>query len=145
MKKIISIVIALGCFTLLNAFKANPLSYSIKVNEEYNKILVGENIKVVLTADETEKVSVSKANQIQLTVVEKVLTVKKLVNADAGIITVNIPVRKIKSMVLNEGASVYSKEQLMLDRLIIYVKDNSHFELRSKGIIKVVGVHAYKL
>lgn len=140
MKKIILLLLAVTWVILLSAQGKSSPVYTITVSEAYEKILVGENIKVILTEDLPGTVSTTWKNEIQLTVTDKVLSVKKLVYSNPGKVTVYIPVQRLKSIELNEGSSAYSNGQLLSSKLTVYVKESSYFELRSKGIIKVVSV-----
>ena len=140
MKKINLLLLAVTWVILLNAQGKSSPVYTITVNEEYEKILVGENIKVILTEDVPGTVSTTWKNEIQLTVTDRVLSVKKLVYGNPGKVTVYIPVQRLKSIELNEGSSAYSNGQLLSNKLTVYVKESSYFELKSKGIIKAVSV-----
>lgn len=140
MKKIILLLLAVTWVILLKAQGKSSPVYTITVIEAYEKILVGENIKVILTEDVPGTVSTTWKNEIQLTVTDRVLSVKKLVYSNPGKVTVYIPVQRLKSIELNEGSSAYSNGQLLSSKLTVYVKESSYFELRSKGIIKAVSV-----
>lgn len=140
MKKIILLLLAVTWVILLKAQGKSSPVYTITVNEAYEKILVGENLKVILTEDVPGTVSTTWKNEIQLTVTDRVLSVKKLVYSNPGKVTVYIPVQRLKSIELNEGSSAYSNGQLLSSKLTVYVKESSYFELRSKGIIKAVSV-----
>jgi len=138
MKKVILLLIAAGCVILLNAQPKSSQLHTVTVNETYEKINVGEDVKVILVERPGKSITITGKSETELTVKEGVLYVKKQPCCKKGIASVEIPVQKIKSIELNDGSSAYSEGQLQSESLTVYVNGAAFFELKSKGMINVV-------
>lgn len=126
------------CVILL---KAQPKASQFRVtamNEAFEKISVGEDVKVVLTEWPGKSMTITGKPEAEISITNGVLNVKKQTCCKRGSVTVHIPVQKIKPIELNEGASAYSDGQLQSDNLTVYVKGAAYFELKSRGMINVV-------
>ena len=133
MKKIMLLLLAVFFVYLLHA-----QDKTIKVPATYEKIVAGENIKLVLTEADPGELLVKGKKETQITVRDGVLFIKKADCCKPGNITVYVPVKHIKSIELNDGASAYSRGQLQSGAMTVYVKGTSYFDLKSTGFIKVV-------
>lgn len=137
MKKYILLLLAIGCVILLKA-QPNPQLSVIPVNEVYEKIKVGENVKIILTQWPGNGIVSKGESEADITVKAGVLSVNKKACCKKGVITVSLPVRQIKSIELNEGSSAYTEAPLQSATLTVYVTGVSYFELKSTGMINVV-------
>lgn len=138
MKKFLLLFLAVICVILLKAQGKSSPAHTVTLNGVYEKIWVGENIKVVLSEGVPGTVSVKGNQEAEVSVQDGVLFVKKRPGFKSSSVTVHIPVREIKSIELNGGSAAYSDGQLQSDNLTVFVNGATYFELKSKGMIKVI-------
>lgn len=138
MKKLLLLALAIACVTLLKAQPKTSQTRLITMSDSYEKVKVGDDVKVVLTEGLNKTITVTGKPEVILTVANGVLSVKKQLCCKPGPVIVYIPVQGLKSVEMNEGSSAFSNGQLQSDNLTVFVKGASYFDLKSRGSINVV-------
>lgn len=134
-------------FTTTSSFafdrkESAPSTREVAIGEKFQRIRVGENIKMVLVpADQQNAVTIS-GNQSNLDAVTvKVRGNQLLISSgktlNKGAVTVYVPVKDLSYIDLKEGASVSGKGNLKFTDLTVFVNIDSRMELTMIGNINI--------
>ena len=148
----ITAVILVG--TAVAAFASNgktsPIlqSKSISLTQNFSKVLIGENLNVVFTNDETNTISLTGTERF----IDDILISNQ--NGTLSITTtkhvsrpgiIYISIKSINSLILKDEASASSKGFLNCINLKVEMGSGSHANLKTKGKIEIIPLEGTQL
>ena len=117
-------------------------SREVAIAGKFQKIRVGENIKLVLVpADQQNAATISgnqsKVSDVTVKVKGDQLVIYSSKGVNKGDVTVYVPVKDLSYIDLKEGASVAGKGDLKFNNLTVFVNIDSRMELEMIGNINI--------
>lgn len=139
-RKIGLAALALATFVMQSFASGNPaVSRKIENNQAFGKIIVGENLNVMLVDEEATTIIVEgKAdllNSIEVSNKYGVLTISSKNNATASGVMVYVPVKSLYNLEIGDNSKVYSPDIIKADDLKVLLNGECKIGLQTTGKI----------
>ena len=144
----IGIIIIFTMITGMANGKDLPPVMRIKLDQHFTYLEVSDHISVVLTNEEGNDISVegnrSKFGKIKALVKKGRLSIWLQGSNKGEELTVYVPARLLKQLVINGDSKVVTKDVLENEKLDVVVNGACQLSLRSKGKIYVSGTNEFE-
>lgn len=128
--------------------KEVPPVMRIKLEQQFNYLEVNDHISVILTNEAGKDISVegdrSKFAKVKAVVKKGKLSIWLQGSNRGEKLTVYVPARLLKQLVINGDSKVITREALDNRKLDVVVNGACQLSLRSKGIINVSGTNEFE-
>ncbi len=146
----LTIIIA-TIFTLITGMvsgKELPPVMQIKLDQHFSYLEVSDHISVVLTNETGKDISVdgdrSMFGKVRFLVKKGKLSIWLYGNNKGEKLTVYVPARLLRQLVINGDSKVVTKEALDNEKLDVVVNGACQLSLRSKGKINIAGTNEFE-